>query len=224
MSENPIIDAHNDKAVMKTYKCTIPILLAMAFLLAVCLPWTVFSDQEGVRKTINNAITPFNDHTTAAEIHAKPRSTILVDKRYQGGRFWTETRKDQIERFQCTQCHKKDQTPVVVINAAAMAHGDIVLDHGGKDRPLSCFTCHSQENRDFLITEKGESLDMDHSYRLCGQCHFRQEKDWLGGAHGKRVANWAGKRVVKNCTGCHDPHSPLFEKRWPKTYSPPSTR
>jgi hypothetical protein len=43
----------------------------------------------------------------------------------------------------------------------------------------------------------------------------------MGGAHGKRVTNWAGTRVVKSCTSCHDPHSPLFKKRWPKTYSPP---
>jgi predicted CXXCH cytochrome family protein len=27
--------------------------------------------------------------------------------------------------------------------------------------------------------------------------------------------------VVKNCTACHDPHSPRFQKRWPVTYSPP---
>ncbi len=209
---------------MKISKFTIPILLTLALLLAVCIPWTVFSDQGGVKQTIKNAVAPFNDQTAAAEANALPNSTVLVDKRYQGRSFWTETRKDQMERFQCAQCHKKEQAQVKVIGAAAMAHGDIFLDHGGKDRPLSCFTCHNRESRDFLITEKGEKLDMDHSYRLCGQCHFRQEKDWLGGAHGKRVANWAGKRVVKNCTGCHDPHSPLFEKRWPKTYSPPSTR
>jgi hypothetical protein len=224
LSENPIIDAHNDKAVMKISNCTLPILLALAFLFAVCIPWTVFSDQGGITQTIKNAIAPFNERTEVTATDALPISTVLVGMRYHGKSFWTETRKDQIERFQCAQCHKNDQAKVTVIGAAAMAHGNIFLDHGGKDRPLSCFTCHSEKSRDFLITEKKEMLDMDHSYRLCGQCHFRQEKDWLGGAHGKRVANWAGKRVVKNCTGCHDPHSPLFKKQWPKTYSPPSTK
>jgi predicted CXXCH cytochrome family protein len=26
--------------------------------------------------------------------------------------------------------------------------------------------------------------------------------------------------VIFNCTTCHDPHSPRFEKRFPVTYSP----
>ncbi len=209
---------------MKTSRKTIPILLAQALLLAFCFPLTIFSDQGGVTQIIKNAVMPVDNQTEVGAAAAMFGTTVQVDERYQGGRFRTETRKDRIERFQCSQCHKKDQATVKVVGAAVMAHGDIFLDHGDKNRPLYCFTCHSKESRDFLITEKGETLDIDHSYRLCGQCHFRQKKDWLGGAHGKRVANCAGKRVVKNCAACHNPHSPLFEKRWPKTYSPPSTR
>jgi hypothetical protein len=30
--------------------------------------------------------------------------------------------------------------------------------------------------------------------------------------------------VVKNCTSCHDPHSPRFKKRWPAIYSPPLSK
>ena len=107
------------------------------------------------------------------------------------------------------------------MRAAEIAHGDIILDHGGQDKPLSCYTCHKKDERDFLVTEEGSKMDMDHSYQMCGQCHFRQKKDWVGGAHGKRVSYWTGTRVVKPCTSCHDPHSPHFEKQWPKTYSPP---
>ena len=34
-----------------------------------------------------------------------------------------------------------------------------------------------------------------------------------------------GRRIfVQNCASCHDPHAPLFEKRWPKTYSQPLDR
>jgi hypothetical protein len=145
-----------------------------------------------------------------------------VTEKYQGGRFRAETRKDKIQRFKCSQCH--NNKPVRIALAAEMAHGEIVLNHGSEARPLSCYTCHKKDERDFLVTEQGTKIDMDHSYQMCGQCHFRQKKDWVGGAHGKRISYWAGQRVVKNCTGCHDPHSPRFKKRWPATYSPPLSK
>lgn len=146
-----------------------------------------------------------------------PANIVKVDAVYQGGVFFTESRKNNIQRFRCTSCHN-DKT-VTVNNAAQMAHGNITVDHGGTDEPLACYTCHSRSNRDYLNTGKDTKIDLDHAYKLCGQCHFRQKKDWIGGAHGKRVTYWAGERVVKNCTSCHNPHSPRFEKRWPATYS-----
>ena len=190
-----------------------------AALLVIFSGWVAHSGQGGIVQTIKNANAPFDDKKIADVVLPVPENTVLVKKKYQGGLFWTETRKEKVERYRCSQCH--NNRPVKVVRAAEVAHGDVALDHGGLERPLSCFTCHKKDERDFLVTEKGEKLDMDHSYRMCGQCHFRQEKDWVGGAHGKRVATWAGKRVVKNCTSCHDPHSPLFKKRWPRTYSPP---
>ncbi len=98
---------------------------------------------------------------------------------------------------------------------------DIKIIHGGTNEPLPCYTCHSKINRDFLNTSKNNKIDFNHVYEMCGECHFRQKKDWIGGAHGKRVTYWAGERVVKNCTSCHAPHSPRFKKRWPATYSAP---
>jgi hypothetical protein len=127
-----------------------------------------------------------------------------------------------MQRFKCSQCH--NNKPVKVARAAEIAHGHITLKHGSESRPLSCYTCHKKDERDFLVTEQGTKIDMDHSYQMCGQCHFRQKKDWVGGAHGKRISYWAGQRVVKNCTGCHDPHSPRFKKRWPVIYSPPLSK
>ena len=152
-------------------------------------------------------------------VPALPISTVRVLSLDLEKVFRTETRKDKMERFQCSQCHNRQEVKIAM--AAEVAHGEILLDHGGKEKPLSCFTCHKVDERDFLETEAGTKIDMDHSYELCGQCHFRQKKDWTGGAHGKRIANWAGERVVQNCVSCHDPHSPRFEKRWPVTYSPP---
>ena len=180
------------------------------------------SDQSGVTEIYKHANAPFDDQVGAASVIALPKDTVLVRTPYQGGRFWTETRKDKMQRFKCSQCH--NNKPVTIPKAADVAHGDIRLNHGSPDKPLSCYTCHNKEERDFLVTEAGTKIDMNHSYQMCGQCHFRQKKDWVGGAHGKRITNWAGKRIVKNCASCHDPHAPRFEKRWPKTYSPPFTK
>jgi hypothetical protein len=190
---------------------------AMAF----CLTGTASAGESGVTRKYKNATAPFDD-TQVRGAGALPANTVPVKHRYQGGRFWTETRKDKIERFKCSQCH--NNKPVTIANAAKIAHGTIVLDHGDKEKQLSCFTCHNREDRNLLNTESGELVDMDHSYELCGQCHFRQKKDWVGGAHGKRVGYWAGKRVVKSCTACHNPHAPRFEKRWPVTYSSPTAK
>jgi len=181
----------------------------------------VYATKDGVVQTIKEATAPVNQ----GKIDSLPplsEDVVLVKEKYQGGWFWTQTRKDKMERFKCSQCHNNKK--VTTAQATEIAHADIVLDHGDKKKPLNCFTCHKEDERDALVTENGLKVDMDHSYQMCGQCHFRQKKDWLGGAHGKRVSLWAGKRVVTNCTACHDPHSPRFEKRWPKTYSPPSSR
>jgi formate-dependent nitrite reductase cytochrome c552 subunit len=186
-----------------------------------CLPLTASADGPGVTQKYKQATAPFDD-TGIATTAALPAGTVRVRRRYQGGRFWTETRKDKIERFKCSQCH--NNKPVTVADAAQTAHGAIVLNHGDGEKQLSCYTCHNREDRNLLTTESGETVDMDHSYAVCGQCHFRQEKDWVGGAHGKRIGYWTGKRVVKPCTACHNPHAPRFEKRWPVTYSSPTAK
>ena len=180
------------------------------------------SDQSGVVQTYNNATVPFDDQKQVDAVLPLAVKSVQVTEKYQGGRFRTETRKDKLQRFSCSQCH--NNKPVTVRRAAEVAHGAIVLNHGSQDRPLSCYTCHKKDERDFLVTEQGMQVDMDHSYQMCGQCHFREKKDWVGGAHGKRISYWAGQRVGKNCTACHDPHSPLFKKRWPATYSPPLSK
>jgi len=194
----------------------------LAALLLIFPAHPAYSAEGGVVQIYKNATAPFDDKEQVDADLSLPIKTVRVSEKYQGGRFWTETRKDKIQRFSCSQCH--NNKPVSITRAAEIAHGEIVLVHGSETRPLSCYTCHDNDERDFLVTEQGMKVDMDHSYQMCGQCHFRQKKDWVGGAHGKRISYWAGRRVVKNCTACHDPHSPLFEKRWPKTYSPPLSK
>ncbi len=180
-----------------------------------------FTAGGGIVETYKNATAPFDEKQVDAAL-SLPIPSVLVTERYQGGRFWVETRKDKMQRFKCSQCH--NNKPVKVTRAAEIAHGEIILKHGSESRPLACYTCHKKDERDFLVTEQGTKIDMDQSYQMCGQCHFRQKKDWVGGAHGKRISYWAGQRVVKNCTGCHDPHSPRFKKRWPVIYSPPLSK
>ncbi|MBW2610822.1 MAG: hypothetical protein JRD49_03930 [Deltaproteobacteria bacterium] len=205
---------------MKTPKQKKYGLATVLGLMIILTGWNAFSEKGGVVQTIKNATSTF-DNGSVESVPPVPEDTVLAQVRYQGGTFRVETRKDKVKRFQCSQCHNNQ--PVAIANAVETAHGDITLNHGDKVKQLACFTCHDKDNRDVLITEKGTKVDMDHSYQLCGQCHFRQKKDWIGGAHGKRVSWWAGERVVKNCASCHDPHAPRFEKRWPKTYSRPFT-
>lgn len=199
--------------------CLFGILLTLFLIFSA---WSAYSGQGNVVQTIKNATAPVNDEKKIDAALTIPGDTVLVSTKYRGRPFWTQTRKDKIERFKCTQCHNNKE--VKMANASEIAHGEITLVHGGKEKPLSCLTCHKEDERDFLVTETNLKVDMDHVYQMCGQCHFRQKKDWVGGAHGKRVSYWAGQRVVKNCTACHDPHSPRFEKRWPKTYSRPLSK
>ena len=208
---------------MKTPMFKMCLLGFLTAMLVIFPAWTVQSaGQGGVAQTIKKATVPFDNEKSASTVPPVIEKTVRVRTKYQRGRIWTETRKDKIRRYKCSQCH--NNKPVTIALAKEIAHGDIVLVHGGRDKPLSCYTCHKRDERDFLVTERGVKVDMDHSYQMCGQCHFRQKKDWVGGAHGKRVSHWVGQRVVKNCTACHDPHSPRFKKRWPKTYSPPYSK
>ena len=188
-------------------------------LLLLCSALTVFSNEQDVAARVKKATQKLDTTQQVDAIIPLPKNIVRAHMEYQGGTFFTEARKSEITRFKCSSCHNNKK--VSILNAADISHADIKINHGGKDTPLACNTCHSQDDRDFLVTSKTSKIDLDHAYDMCGQCHFRQKKDWIGGAHGKRVTYWAGERVVKNCTSCHNPHSPKFEKRWPKTYSVP---
>ncbi len=179
----------------------------------------VFSNQTGLMDRIKTANRKMDKTKQTDTVISLPKNIVRVNDAYQGGGFYTRARKNEIKRFKCSACHNNQE--VSIRNAAAISHADIKINHGGKDTPLACNTCHNKNDRDFLTTAKADKIDMDHVYEMCGQCHFRQKKDWIGGAHGKRVMYWAGERVVENCTSCHDPHAPRFEKRWPATYSVP---
>ncbi|MBM9603489.1 hypothetical protein [Desulfopila inferna] len=183
----------------------------------ICEPRiSLASSQNSVMRVIEQAQSPYKDSSVESAFPIF-EETVLSRERYQGGTFRVLARKGKLDRSPCSACHT--DTEVKAQDSARLTHGDIVLNHG-QSGALSCLDCHSREQKNLLEDREGNAIDLDHSYQLCGQCHFRQKSDWLGGAHGKRVSNWNGERVIFNCTTCHDPHSPRFEKRFPATYSP----
>ncbi len=193
-------------------------VLVPMWLILFCAP-SAFASSDGVMAKIKAANQKMDKNSQVDTSIPLPKNAVQTTMEYQGGKFYTQTRKNEISRYKCSSCH--NDKIVSIKNAAAISHNDIKIVHGEKDNPLACDTCHNKDDRDFLKTSKADKIDMDHVYNMCGECHFRQKKDWVGGAHGQRVSHWAGERVVKNCTSCHNPHSPLFKKKWPKTYSVP---
>ncbi len=178
----------------------------------------VMAGRGTVLERIHGADEPF-DNMKIESVHQLTLTTVVAKESYQGGEFRVLARKEFISRFRCSVCHTKK--PVLVRDGALFTHSDITIKHGQGGDALICMDCHHEKERDFLADSQERKIDFDHSYQLCGQCHFRQKRDWLGGAHGKRETYWAGERVVRNCTSCHNPHSPAFAKKMPETYSLP---
>ncbi len=133
--------------------------------------------------------------------------------------FTVFPQKNQIVLFPCSQCHAvkpPDPTPRALVGAphvGAQPHGN------GR---MWCMSCHKLDQRDLLVTLAGDPVDFDDAHLVCGQCHGIRHREWHFGAHGKRVANWSGERVLFNCTHCHDPHNPVLQPRKPS--KPPPVR
>jgi hypothetical protein len=130
-----------------------------------------------------------------------------------GDTFHVLDRRPSIRRFPCSECHATQGSPA----GDRRAHFGIVLDHAPA-AVMNCATCHgSAMAADSLALMGGGRMAFELSHRLCAQCHFEQARDFLGGAHGKRVHGWQGRRVLQSCVSCHDPHAPALPKRFPST-------
>lgn len=127
--------------------------------------------------------------------------------------FEATTRTHLITQHPCSACHTEPAALASLGGVRGDAHADIVLRHSPET--LSCVSCHFYEDMNLLSLQGGTTTSFDRPHLLCRQCHFEQARDWAGGAHGKRLAGWRGRRVVKACTDCHDPHAPAFGKRTP---------
>jgi hypothetical protein len=137
---------------------------------------------------------------------------VAVEGHAEVPTFSVASRAAQMEKLPCIRCHTVPVAQMKPVKPAA--HWNIVLRHA-RAETMNCQTCHAEADKGELRMLQGVPVGFDHTYRLCGQCHAAQERDWAGGAHGKRVAGWAPPRVATNCTGCHNPHSPGFDRRWP---------
>ncbi len=132
------------------------------------------------------------------------------------GDFLTEKRGLEITSFPCSNCHNQPLEAMLKnrdLNKKR-AHWNIHIAHAGEEA-MNCTTCHAKNNMDKLASLTGEFISIDESYKLCGQCHSTQYKDWQGGAHGKQLNGWKPPRVAKTCVSCHNPHQPAFESRFP---------
>jgi len=122
------------------------------------------------------------------------------------------SRTAAISQYPCTSCHLGR---VVMANKRIPdAHNNIQPKHPEQTGAV-CSTCHSADDVESLTLKSGERAILDESYRLCAQCHFPEAKAWAGGAHGKRLDGWQGRRVVMACADCHDPHNPTVAVRIP---------
>ncbi len=109
--------------------------------------------------------------------------------------------------FPCANCHA-DLEPDDTRRELVMFHDEIELRHDEEHR--WCLDCHDRDNRDFLRLASGQLVEFTASYRLCGQCHGTQFRDWRAGIHGLRTGFWDGPKRYLLCVHCHDPHAPRF--------------
>jgi hypothetical protein len=143
---------------------------------------------------------------TPASAHARRFGTITRPTSLRD-------RAPNVGQYPCTSCHQGRQL-VMRDERIADAHRNIKPEHP-RLTGATCSTCHAADNVERLALRSGEYATLDHTYRVCAQCHFAQAESWAAGAHGKRLDGWQGRRVVMGCADCHDPHNPTIEQRIP---------
>ncbi|MGD0662354.1 MAG: hypothetical protein ABSD38_30225 [Syntrophorhabdales bacterium] len=116
--------------------------------------------------------------------------------------------------FPCSSCHEGMEPNAQ--RRDLTEHTNIKLRHA-PEVITWCFSCHDAKNRDKLHLVNGDLIDFTESYRLCGQCHGTNYRDWKAGIHGKRIGYFAGgARSYFLCVNCHNPHDPKFKPLRPE--------
>jgi hypothetical protein len=125
--------------------------------------------------------------------------------------------------FPCSFCHNADLPPNRTRRSLVEMHGDLVLTHDVAGR-LWCLDCHDPTDYDSLHLSSGEKVPFDQSYRLCGQCHGRNIRDWTVGVHGRRTGQWNGDKAYLLCANCHSAHQARFKSMAPMPAPVPPSR
>ena len=118
-----------------------------------------------------------------------------------------------LRQYPCSSCHLGERI-VFQEERVDDAHEDIQPVHPA-ETGATCSSCHAAVDVERLALGSGDTVALDHAYRLCAECHSPQVTAWAAGAHGKRLDGWRGRRVVMGCAECHDPHRPALEQRIP---------
>ena len=173
-----------------------------------------------VLETIAHAQAPNNNAGLTSEKHLDGAPRVTVAGYPTVPPFSVLQRTKVMQQFPCQKCHTKTldvlraQSQVQVAQGKKASHWNVKMVHAPAVT-MDCWTCHEQKNLESLRTLRDAPISLDHAYQVCAQCHSRQAADWAGGAHGKRQGGWAPPRVVASCVGCHNPHKPKLELRWP---------
>lgn len=149
------------------------------------------------------------------EVTARTQGDVSYLYRPMGAEvFNIALRNAGLVHYPCSSCHTPGLGTPTVPPAAPATHKDIQPVHPAEAGP-ACTVCHAMPRVELLVLASGETATLDQPYRLCAQCHFAQVEAWAGGAHGKRLESWQHRRVIMNCTDCHDPHRPALGRRIP---------
>ena len=147
-----------------------------------------------------------------AVAHDDRREAVPVRTTSGVAPFFVLARESELTKGPCVTCHAAPSAAPSADAGPRRAHWSVELAHA-PESVMSCATCHAPSAG--LRTLAGRTVEFDHGYEVCAQCHSTARDDWEGGAHGKRAGGWPPPRVVFSCTECHNPHRPALETRWP---------
>lgn len=191
-------------------------------LFALCFSLMLFScgkHKEHEYHSVKEKITEEGKHYSKVPLSSEPffKDAELIEIKEGEFQFLIPDRKGKLKMYKCTECHTK---PVQDMKTGDIkkAHWDIKLNHADATI-MNCTSCHNGSDMDHLKSLTGLKIDLNASYKLCGQCHSPQFSDWKGGAHGKRMGGWAEPRASFTCVNCHNPHDPSIKSRWPVRYN-----
>lgn len=191
-------------------------------LLAICVCLIVFScgkHKEDEYHSVKEKITEEGKHYSKVPLSSEAffENATLIEISEGEFQFLIPDREGQLQMYKCTECHLK---PLQSMKSDALkkAHWNIELDHADATI-MNCTTCHNGNDMNHLKSLTNQQISINHSYKLCGQCHAPQYSDWKGGAHGKRIGGWAPPRASYTCVNCHNPHKPAIQSKWPERYN-----